>query len=94
LTQKGKIMPIYHKLECIHVAIQEAQNGNLGELDRALAYVEEIREPYLSNESSGYETTVNSLGEWAICKAGAGDVIADLMTEGTAKMICDALNKA
>jgi hypothetical protein len=39
-----------------------------------------------------YETTVNSLGEWAICKAGAGDVIADLMTEDVANMICAALN--
>jgi hypothetical protein len=90
---RREIMPIYHKLEYIHVAIQEAQNGNLGELDRALAYVEEIREPYLKKATADYELTVDNLGHWAICKAGAGDIISDLMTEGTAKMICDALNK-
>jgi hypothetical protein len=39
-----------------------------------------------------YETTVDSQGNWAICKANGGDVIADLMVEAVAQMICDALN--
>jgi hypothetical protein len=39
-----------------------------------------------------YEVTADALGHWAICKAGAGDVIADLMTEDVANMICAALN--
>ena len=34
----------YDKLEWIHFAIQEAQNGNLVELDRALELVELLRE--------------------------------------------------
>ena len=32
------------KLEWIHFAIQEAMNGNTGELDQALAFVEDLRE--------------------------------------------------
>ena len=35
------------KLEILHFAIQEAQNGNTSELDTALEIVEEMREPYL-----------------------------------------------
>jgi len=34
----------YHKLEWIHFAIQEAMNGNIEELDRALPLVEDLRE--------------------------------------------------
>ena len=37
----------YEKLEWIHFAIQEAQNGNLEELDQALELVEELREQYM-----------------------------------------------
>ena len=37
----------YEKLEWIHFAIQEAQNGNLGELDQALELVEDIREKHM-----------------------------------------------
>ena len=37
-------MTTYDKLEWIHFAMQEAQNGNLGELDRALELVELLRE--------------------------------------------------
>ena len=40
-------MNTYEKLEWIHFAIQEAQNGNLGELPQALEMVEDIRETYL-----------------------------------------------
>ncbi len=40
-------MTPYEKLEWIHFAIQEALNGNLGELPQALEMVEDIREPYL-----------------------------------------------
>ena len=40
-------MNTYEKLEWIHFAIQEALNGNLGELPQALEMVEDIREPYL-----------------------------------------------
>jgi len=32
------------KLEWIHFAIQEAMNGNLGELNQAIEFVEDIRE--------------------------------------------------
>ena len=37
----------YEKLEWIHFAIQEAQNGNLEELDQALELVEDIREKHM-----------------------------------------------
>jgi hypothetical protein len=37
-------MNTYDKLEWIHFALQEAKNGNLGELDRALELVELLRE--------------------------------------------------
>jgi hypothetical protein len=43
-------MKTYDKLEWIHCAIQEAQNGNLSELNEALAFVEELREPHLEPE--------------------------------------------
>jgi len=46
-TYETKEMTPYEKLEWIHCAIQEALNGNLGELPRALEMVEDIREPYL-----------------------------------------------
>ena len=35
------------QLEWIRFAIQEAQNGNLEELDQALELVEELREQYM-----------------------------------------------
>jgi len=41
-------MDDYEKLEWIHFAIQEAQNGNLEELETALELVEELREPHLA----------------------------------------------
>ena len=34
----------YQKLEWIHFAIQEALNGNLGELEQALELVEDLRD--------------------------------------------------
>ena len=37
----------YEMLEWIHFAIQEAQNGNTGELDTALGFVEDLREGFL-----------------------------------------------
>jgi hypothetical protein len=43
-------------------------------------------------QAGNYEVTADALGHWAVCKAGAGDVIADLMTEDVANMICAALN--
>mgnify|MGYP003154471701 CR=1 FL=1 len=39
-----------------------------------------------------YEVTVDAQGNWAVCEEGAGDVIADLMTEANAIMVRDALN--
>ena len=44
-------MSDYEKLEWIHSAIQEAMNGNLGELEQAIELVEELREPYLQEEA-------------------------------------------
>ena len=41
----------YKKLEWIHFAIQEAQNGNLEELDQALELIEDIREKYMPTYS-------------------------------------------
>ena len=35
------------KLEWIHCALQEAQNGDDSWLDQALEFVEDLREPYL-----------------------------------------------
>ena len=37
----------YQKLEWIHFAIQEALNGNIGELEQALELLEELREKFL-----------------------------------------------
>jgi hypothetical protein len=37
-------MNTYEKLDWIHFALQEAKQGNLGELDRALELVELMRE--------------------------------------------------
>ena len=37
-------MSTYEKLDWIHFALQEAKQGNLGELDRALELVEILRE--------------------------------------------------
>jgi hypothetical protein len=37
-------MNLYDKIKWVHFAIQEAQNGNTGELDQAIVFVEEIRE--------------------------------------------------
>jgi len=40
----------YEKLEWIHFAIQEAQSGNLSDLERALELVEDLREKHLGGE--------------------------------------------
>ena len=37
----------YDKLEWIHCAIQEAQNGDDSCLEKAIEFVEDLREPYL-----------------------------------------------
>ena len=39
-------MTDYEKFEWLHFAIQEAINGNIGELPNALDIVEQLREPY------------------------------------------------
>jgi len=39
----------YQKLDWISFAIQEALNGNMGELEQALALVEDLREPLEGN---------------------------------------------
>jgi len=39
----------YQKLDWISFAIQEALNGNMGELEQALALVEDLREPLFGN---------------------------------------------
>jgi|TARA_R100001463_G_scaffold115181_1_gene170405 hypothetical protein len=39
----------YQKLDWISFAIQEAINGNLGELEQALELVEDLREKSLTN---------------------------------------------
>tara|TARA_R100001198_G_C5151215_1_gene160597 strand:+ start:559 stop:696 length:138 start_codon:yes stop_codon:yes gene_type:complete len=39
-------MTNYEKLEWLHFAIQEAIDGNIGELPNALDIVEQLREPY------------------------------------------------
>jgi len=39
-----------------------------------------------------YETTVDAQGHWAVCEEGAGDVVADLMTQEIAEKICVLLN--
>ena len=40
-------MSDYEKLEWIHCAIQEAQNGDYSWLEKAMEFVEDLREPYL-----------------------------------------------
>ena len=40
-------MSAYEKLEWIHSAIQESQNGNDDLLDEALRLVEDLREPLI-----------------------------------------------
>lgn len=47
-------MTDYEKLEWIHYAIQEALNGNTEELTKALEYVEDIREPYLTHKEMNH----------------------------------------
>lgn len=37
----------YQMLESIHVAIQEAMNGNMDDLDQALDFVEILREKHM-----------------------------------------------
>jgi hypothetical protein len=44
-------MTDYKKLEWISFAIQEALNGNVIELDKALELVEELREPYMEKQN-------------------------------------------
>ena len=39
------------KLEWISFAIQEALNGNTEQLETALVFVEDLREPYLEQEA-------------------------------------------
>ena len=41
----------YEKLEWIHYAIQEALNGNSEELREAIAFLEDVRENYINEES-------------------------------------------
>jgi hypothetical protein len=48
----GLKMNDYEKLEWLVFAIQEAINGNNGELENALEIVEILREPYLVNLTS------------------------------------------
>ena len=43
-------MSDYEKLEWIHCAIQEMQNGNDDMLIEALEMVEDLREPYLTED--------------------------------------------
>ena len=38
------------KIEFIHFAIREAQNGNCCELESALVLLEDIRKPFLTQE--------------------------------------------
>ena len=40
-------MSDYEKLEWIHSAIQEAQNGHIDMLEKALEFIEDIREPLI-----------------------------------------------
>ena len=42
---------VYEKLELLHFTISEAIDGNTGELSNALELVEELREPYLKEET-------------------------------------------
>jgi len=42
-----KEMTDYEKLEWTHFAIQEAMNGNTSELDRAISFLEDVREKYI-----------------------------------------------
>ena len=44
ISDDGNRNTPYHKLEWIHFAIQEAKNGNIEELNRALPLVEDLRE--------------------------------------------------
>ena len=52
-------MTDYEKLEWIHFAIQEAQNGNLEELGKAIEVVEELREPHLKEREDAMDATRN-----------------------------------
>ena len=51
-------MKDYEKLEWLVFAIQEAINGNNGELENALEVVETLREPYLKGKD--YDKTNQS----------------------------------
>ena len=43
---------VYEKLELLHFTISEAIDWNTGELSNALELVEELREPYLKEETA------------------------------------------
>jgi predicted HTH transcriptional regulator len=47
-------MEDHEKLECIHSAIQEAQNGNTDGLETALELVEDVREKYKERTTPCY----------------------------------------
>jgi hypothetical protein len=50
-------MNTYEKLDWIHFALQEAIQGNLGELDRALELVEILREvEYIASRNPAWTT--------------------------------------
>ena len=48
--KEEKIMNDYEKLEWLVFAIQEAINGNNGELENALEIIELLREPFLKGD--------------------------------------------
>jgi hypothetical protein len=49
--KEEKIMNDYEKLEWLVFAIQEAINGNNGELENALEIIEILREPFLKGDT-------------------------------------------
>jgi hypothetical protein len=67
-------------------------NGEAEVIKRAQNAMTEAAKLLKFTQVGDYEITADALGHWAVCEAGAGDVIADLMTEDVAYMICAALN--
>lgn len=53
----------YEKLEWVHFAIQEAQNGNLGELDQALELIEDIREKHMPTHSEEMQNELEPIDQ-------------------------------
>ena len=92
-------MTNYEKLEAIHCAIQEALNGNLLELEQALVFVEQLREPYLKEKTINqdykdgwrYIVWVGGVDDYYVYFKDAQDAYDDWIDKGYDDVILEVL---